>query len=127
MRAGSPARLPAMPKATLCIVGLGYVGLPLAHCFAKAGYAVIGYDISAERIRELEQGKDRTRELSEAQLKEAKIRFSTDPAVIGQADIVILAIPTPIDANNNPDLTPVENASRTVGKHMKKGSIIVYE
>jgi len=114
-------------KPTICIVGLGYVGLPLAHCFAKAGYAVIGYDISTGRIQELTQGKDRTRELSEAQLKEATIRYSDDPRVIGEADVVVLAIPTPVDENNNPDLTPVESASRTVGKHMKKGSIIVYE
>lgn len=116
-----------MVKPVICIVGLGYVGLPLAHCFARAGYPVIGFDISKERIAELKKGKDRTRELSAAQLKEAAIRYSTDPAVIGEADIVIMAIPTPVDEHNKPDLTPVESASRTVGKHMKKGSIIVYE
>jgi len=108
-------------------VGLGYVGLPLAYIFAKKGYDVRGYDLNAERIAELETGHDRTRELTEKQLKEVTIRYSADPAVIHEADIVILAIPTPVDERNNPDLTPVEGASSTVGKHMKKGAIIVYE
>lgn len=108
-------------------MGLGYVGLPLAYIFAKKGYDVRGYDLNAERIAELETGHDRTRELTEKQLKEVTIRYSADPAVIHEADIVILAIPTPVDERNNPDLTPVEGASSTVGKHMKKGAIIVYE
>jgi len=111
----------------LCIVGLGYVGLPLAHIFAKKGYTVYGYDLNAERIRTLQKGEDWTRELSPEQLKSVTIRYSADPAVIREADIVILAIPTPIDEKNNPYLEPVESASRTVGKHMKKGAIIVYE
>ncbi|MFH0851664.1 MAG: nucleotide sugar dehydrogenase [Candidatus Peregrinibacteria bacterium] len=116
-----------MKNPVICIVGLGYVGLPLAHLFAKKGYSVIGYDISADRIRTLQQGEDWTRELSPAQLKEVKIRLSCDPAVIRDADIVILAIPTPIDDHNNPDLEPVKSASRTVGRHLKRGAIIVYE
>lgn len=116
-----------MKKHVLCIVGLGYVGLPLAYIFAKKGYVVHGYDLNAERIAELKEGHDRTQELSEKQLKEVTIRYSADPAVIREADIVILAIPTPIDEKNNPDLEPVESASRTVGKYMKKGAIIVFE
>lgn len=116
-----------MEKPVICIVGLGYVGLPLAYIFAKKGYDVRGYDLNAERITELKAGHDRTRELTENQLKKVAIRYSADPAVICEADIVILAIPTPVDEHNNPDLTPVEGASSTVGKHMKKGTIIVYE
>lgn len=116
-----------MAKPVLCIVGLGYVGLPLASLFAEKGYDVRGYDLNAQRIAELKAGHDRTRELSEKQLKKAAIRYSADPGVIAEADIVILAIPTPIDERNNPDLTPVESASSTVGKYMKKGAIIVYE
>jgi len=116
-----------MEKPVICIVGLGYVGLPLAYIFAKKGYDVRGYDLNAGRIEELKAGHDRTRELAEKQLKEVIIRYSADPAVIHEADIVILAIPTPVDEHNNPDLTPVEGASSTVGKHMKKGAIIVYE
>lgn len=116
-----------MKRPVLCIVGLGYVGLPLAYIFAKKGYDVQGYDLNAERITELEAGRDRTRELTEKQLNEVTIRYSADPTVIHEADIVILAIPTPVDEKNNPDLGPVESASSTVGKHMKKGAIIVYE
>ncbi|HVW67156.1 MAG TPA: nucleotide sugar dehydrogenase [Candidatus Peribacteraceae bacterium] len=111
----------------LCIVGLGYVGLPLAHAFAKHGYKTIGYDISSRRIEELKNGHDRTLELSEHQLKEVMIHFSDDPAVMKEADVIILAIPTPIDDRNNPDLTLVEKASETVGKNIKKGAIVVYE
>jgi UDP-N-acetyl-D-galactosamine dehydrogenase len=114
-------------KPVLCIVGLGYVGLPLAAAFGRAGYEVHGYDISERRIAELAQNIDRTKELTEAQLKEAGMQFSTDPSVIGKADIIILAIPTPVDDANKPDLTLVESASQTVGSHMKKGAIVVYE
>ncbi|MDD4628700.1 MAG: nucleotide sugar dehydrogenase [Candidatus Peribacteraceae bacterium] len=116
-----------MKRPTICIVGLGYVGLPLAHAFAKKGYDVIGYDINALRVGELKEGRDHTRELTPRQLAEVAIRFTVDPAMIREAEIVILAIPTPVDEKNNPDLRPVEGASHTVGKHLRKGAIIVYE
>ncbi len=116
-----------MKKRTVCIIGLGYVGLPLAHAFAKAGHAMLGFDISQKRIDELKAGHDRTNELSDAQLAEIDMVFSTDPAVIEKADVVIVAVPTPVDENNNPDLSPVENASITVGRHLKKGMIVCYE
>lgn len=116
-----------MQKTPLCIVGLGYVGLPLAHAFAKHGFPVIGFDINARRIEELKNGNDRTNELTPEQLREVTIAYSADPAVIGNASIIILAIPTPVDEHNKPDLTLVEEASRTVGKHLKKGAIVVYE
>ena len=112
---------------SICIVGLGYVGLPLAHAFAKKGYTVYGFDINSKRIQELSEGHDRTLELSELQLKEATIHFSDDPAIMKQADVIILAIPTPVDDDNNPDLTLVEKASEMVGKNIKKGAIVVYE
>ncbi len=114
-------------KPSLCIVGLGYVGLPLAHVFAKQGHAVFGYDISTKRIEELKQGRDRTNELTAEQLKEAKIEYSADPAIIANTQIVIMTIPTPVDAQNKPDLSLVEAATHTVGKHLKKGMIVVYE
>lgn len=112
---------------TLCIVGLGYVGLPLAHAFAKKGYETYGFDISASRIAELKNHHDRTLELSGAQLQEAPIHFSDDPAIIAKAQIIILALPTPIDDENNPDMTILLDATKTVGKHLQKGSIVVYE
>ncbi len=112
---------------TLCVVGLGYVGLPLAHAFAKKGHTVHGFDISQRRVDELSSGHDRTKELSDAQLKETTMTFSTDPKVMQECDVIIVAVPTPVDENNNPDLGPVESASITVGKNLKKGAIVVYE
>lgn len=116
-----------MNKPVLSIVGLGYVGLPLAHAFAEAGYDVIGYDISTKRITALKEGNDVTGELMPAQLQSVSIRFTDDAALIGESDIVILALPTPVDDNNLPDLTLLEAASQTVGEHLKKGMIVVYE
>jgi UDP-N-acetyl-D-galactosamine dehydrogenase len=112
---------------SLAIVGLGYVGLPLAYAFAKAGYAVTGYDISAKRIEELKNSHDRTRELDEQQLRSVTIAYTADPADLKKCDVIILAIPTPVDAKNNPDLSLVESATKTVGQHLKKGAIVVYE
>jgi UDP-N-acetyl-D-galactosamine dehydrogenase len=114
-------------KYSLCIVGLGYVGLPLAAAFAREGFETYGFDISEKRIQELQAGHDRTRELTDEQLQSVKITYSADPSIIGKADIVIVAVPTPVDDNNLPDLSLVESASETVGKHMKKGCIVVYE
>lgn len=116
-----------MEKPVLSIVGLGYVGLPLAYIFARNGYTVHGFDINEARIQELQEGKDWTNELSNEQLRSITINYTADPNCIAKADIIILAIPTPIDANKKPDLTPVKKASETVGAHLKKGAIVVYE
>lgn len=114
-------------KSKLCIVGLGYVGLPLAYIFARAGYTVQGFDINQSRIKELLAGHDCTNEIEDSDLQSVSINFSTDPSVIENADIVIMAIPTPVDDNKKPDLTPLKKASETVGAHIKKGTIVVYE
>ena len=116
-----------MSKPCLCIVGLGYVGMPLAHAFAKANYPVFGFDVNESRISELKSNKDRTNELTEKELKNVTIEYSTDPEVIAKADVVILAIPTPVDEQNKPDLTLLMNATKTVARHFKDGAIIVYE
>ncbi len=116
-----------MDRPTIAIIGLGYVGLPLAYIFARAGYTVHGFDINQERIDELNNGHDCTNEIENADLQNVSIQFTTDATSINQADIVILAIPTPVDANNKPDLSLVRKASETVGKNMKKGAIVVYE
>lgn len=116
-----------MQKPVLGIVGLGYVGLPLAVAFAKKGYEMRGFDISERRIKELSAGKDRTGEISDEVMKTVTMQYSTDPTILGGCDVVIMAIPTPVDEHKKPDLTPVIKASETVGKHMKKGAIIVYE
>ena len=106
---------------------MGYVGLPLAHAFARAGYRVHGFDVNPRRIEELSAGFDRTLELTEAELRSVKIAYSTDPKIIKESDIIIVAVPTPIDDKNNPDLTMLISASTTVGQNLKKGAIIVYE
>ena len=114
-------------RPSLCIVGLGYVGLPLAHAFAKHGYETYGYDVSERRIADLQKGLDVTLELSEAELKQSRVQFSASPEVIAKADIVIMALPTPVDASNKPDMAILEAATKTVGQHLRPGMIVVYE
>ncbi|WP_148164055.1 Vi polysaccharide biosynthesis UDP-N-acetylglucosamine C-6 dehydrogenase TviB [Nitratiruptor sp. SB155-2] len=112
---------------TLSIIGLGYVGLPLAVEFGKK-YETIGFDINANRIEELKKGIDRTLEVNEKELKEAKnLSFTTSIEDIKKANIYIVTVPTPIDTHKNPDLTPLVMASRTVGRVLKKGDIVIYE
>ncbi len=114
-------------KKSICVVGLGYVGLPLAAAFGRKGFVTYGFDINAKRIETLKKGEDWTNELTSKQLKETKIDYTNDPKVIGKADVVIVAVPTPTNEVNDPDLTPVLKASETVGKHLKKGAIVCYE
>lgn len=110
------------------IIGLGYVGLPLAHAFAKK-YTVVGFDINTSRIEELSNGIDRTLELSTEQLSEVKetLLCSTKLADIADCSVYIVTVPTPIDRNNRPDLTPLVKSSQSVGKVLKKGDIVIYE
>ncbi|OGJ62766.1 hypothetical protein A3C37_04580 [Candidatus Peribacteria bacterium RIFCSPHIGHO2_02_FULL_53_20] len=115
------------PLPTVCIVGLGYVGLPLAHGFAKKGYPTIGYDIDAGRIGELQAGQDRTKELNAKELKEVEMRLSSDPKIIAEAAIVIVALPTPVDERNKPNISILKAGSKTVGENMKSGTIVVFE
>jgi UDP-N-acetyl-D-galactosamine dehydrogenase len=113
----------------ICVIGLGYVGLPLAHAFS-AKYNVVGFDISKWRIDELSSGYDRTLELNESQVKEAiknGMKFSLDINDIKDCNIYIVTVPTPIDKNKRPDLTPLIKASETIGKILKKDDIVIYE
>lgn len=113
----------------ICIIGLGYVGLPLAHAFS-AKYSVIGFDISSWRIDELNDGFDRTLELSEEQVKASLtngIKYTLDINEIKDCNIFIITVPTPIDDNKRPVLTPLIKASETVGKVLKKDDIVIYE
>ena len=114
-------------KSTIAVIGLGYVGLPLAVEFGKYR-SVIGFDIQPDRITELLEGRDRTREVDGGELAEAlHLTFSSDPNVLTAATIYIVTVPTPIDAHKRPDLTPLIKASETVGAALKKGDIVVYE
>ncbi len=111
----------------IAIVGLGYVGLPLAVCFARK-FSVLGFDIDARRIEELQSHHDRTREVdAETLAQTSSLEFSADPASLGSADVVIVTVPTPIDEHKKPDLRPLLGASRTVGQHLTAGTTVVYE
>ena len=111
---------------SVAVVGLGYVGLPLAVAFARH-FNVIGFDLNAARVEELSAGTDRTGEVDSEALQASTARFTSDPAALREAGVIIVAVPTPIDEHRNPDLSPVEGASRTVGRHLSRGAVVVYE
>jgi UDP-N-acetyl-D-galactosamine dehydrogenase len=116
-------------NSTLCVIGLGYVGLPLAHAFS-AKYKVVGFDIAQSRIDELLKGHDRTLELNHEQVKEAVdngMQFTCNLDDIADCNVYIVTVPTPIDKNKRPDLTPLIKASETVGKVLKQNDIVIYE
>jgi UDP-N-acetyl-D-galactosamine dehydrogenase len=109
------------------VIGLGYVGLPVALAFCKVGRLAVGYDINAIRIQELQRHFDRTREVGEAELREVAMRVSCNPKDLRSADFFIVTVPTPIDDTNRPDMSIVLAASRTIGSVLKTGDIVVYE
>ncbi len=113
----------------IAVIGLGYVGLPLAHAFSFK-YPVVGFDIAQWRIEELRGGHDRTLELSDAQVKEAianGMLFTDRLEEVGDCNVYIVTVPTPIDKHKNPDLTPLVKASESIGKVLKAGDIVIYE
>ena len=116
-----------MRPRQVAVIGLGYVGLPVAAAFGQVGQSVIGFDTSARRITELSQGIDRTGEVAGADLFAKTLRFTSDPQDLRPADFFIVTVPTPIDASNTPDLEPLRQASTTLGQVLKKGDIVVYE
>jgi UDP-N-acetyl-D-glucosamine/UDP-N-acetyl-D-galactosamine dehydrogenase len=111
----------------LAVIGLGYVGLPVAVAFGRQGTSVVGFDIDASRIAELKAGGDRTHEVEPHDLRHATLTFTSDPADIARADFFIVTVPTPIDQARRPDLTALLRASKTVGGVLKPGDIVVYE
>lgn len=111
----------------ISVLGLGYVGLPVATAFGQAGFQVVGFDIDAKRVAELSQGHDRTREVEAGMLRAPGLRFSSKPEDLGAADFHIVTVPTPIDASKTPDLGPLKRASATIGAVLKRGDIVVYE
>lgn len=110
----------------IAVVGLGYVGLPVAVAFGKQ-QSVIGFDINAQRIDELKAGYDRTKEVVSVDLKQADIYFTTDQNDLAAADFIIVSVPTPINRHKQPDLGPLHAASRSVGTVMRPGTIVVFE
>ena len=116
-----------MKELKIAVVGLGYVGLPLAVEFGKK-YQTIGFDINNSRIQELNLGKDNTLELSKTEINNASLlSFSNMEQAIAECNIYIVTVPTPIDKNNRPDLSPLAMASTTIGKILNQGDIVIYE
>ncbi len=113
-------------ETKVAVVGLGYVGLPLAVSLARK-FDVVGFDINKARVDMLTQGHDNTLEVEDQELAATTATFSADPQCLQQAQVIIVAVPTPVDNHCTPDLRPVLGASRTVGKHMPKGCIVCYE
>lgn len=110
------------------IIGLGYVGLPLAVEFASKGYDVLGFDIKEKRIKALQNHSDETDEISKEELQQVKsLTFSSDETLLKDRNIYIITVPTPVDDFKQPDLTPLIAASTTVGKYLKQGDIVIYE
>ena len=112
---------------TIAVIGLGYVGLPVAVAFARSGVPVIGFDIDCARLDELRSGHDRTREVTPADLKLPTLTYEGNADRLAAADFYIVTVPTPIDGSRRPDLRALLTASRTVGKVLKRGDIVVYE
>ena len=114
-------------EENLALVGLGYVGMPIALAFAKKGLNVIGYDINKEKINLYKSGIDPTKEAGDEAVKNTSVEFTSDESRLKSAKFHIVAVPTPVNTDHTPDLTPVIGASETVGRNLTKGSIVVYE
>ncbi len=113
-------------KEKIALIGLGYVGLPIAIAFSKKA-RVIGYDINKEKIASYKKGIDPTGEVGDDRLRESSVEFTSQEKKLKEAAFYIIAVPTPIHEDHTPDLTPVEAASKTVGRNLKKGAVVVYE
>ena len=111
----------------ICVLGLGYVGLPLAVAFG-VHHDTVGYDLDAGRVAELREGRDRTLEVApEAMAAATRLRLSADPADLDDRNVFVVTVPTPIDEARRPDLTAISGASRTIGACLKPGSVVIYE
>lgn len=114
-------------EESLSLVGLGYVGMPIAHAFAKKGLSVIGFDLNEEKIALYKSGVDPTKEVGDDEIKNTKIQFTSDEKDLRKAKFHIVAVPTPVNTDHTPDLAPVIGASEIVGRNLVAGSIVVYE
>lgn len=114
-------------EAKLSLVGLGYVGMPIAVEFAKKGIEVVGYDLNSEKINLYRKGIDPTREVGDEVVKNSTVYFTSNAEDLKMAKFHVVAVPTPVNNDHTPDLTPVEGASKILGKNLTKGSVIVFE
>lgn len=115
-----------MEKIRLGVVGLGYVGIPLAVTFAKK-YKTVGFDINKEKIEQYKRGIDVTNEVGDEKIANSNIEFTSDAEKLSDCNRIIIAVPTPVTENKEPDLEPVKGASEIVGKYMSKDTIVIYE
>ena len=111
----------------LSVIGLGYVGMPIAVAFAKKGIKVIGFDLNKEKIELYKKGVDPTKEVGDEAIKNSTVEFTADEKQLQKAKFHIVAVPTPVNTDHTPDLSPVIGASEIVGRNLVKGSIVVYE
>lgn len=114
-------------QESLAVVGLGYVGMPIAVAFSKKGLNVIGFDYNKEKIDLYKSGIDPTKEVGDGAIKNSKVLFTSDETQLKNAKFIIIAVPTPVNTDHTPDLTPVIGASEVVGRNLQKGAIVVYE
>lgn len=114
-------------KESVALVGLGYVGMPIAHAFAKKNVNVIGCDLNEEKIKQYRSGIDPTKEVGDEEIKKTGVHFTSDETELKKARFIIVAVPTPVNADHTPDLTPVVCASEIVGRNLVPDSIVVYE
>lgn len=117
----------ASKEEKLSLVGLGYVGMPIAVAFAQKGVSVVGFDLNKHKIDLYNQGIDPTREVGDEAIKNSTVEFTADASKLKEAKFHIVAVPTPVNLDHTPDLTPVIGASEILGKNLTKGSIVVYE
>src|SRR5699024_11666307 len=113
-------------KCKISIIGLGYVGMPIGIAFAKQ-IDVIGFDVNDKKIKQYKKGVDPTLEVGDEAIQQTTLEFTSDEKKLREASFHIVAVPTPINQDKTPNLDPVESATRTLGKNLTKGSIVVYE
>ncbi len=116
-----------MISESIAVIGLGYVGLPVAVAFARQADRVVGFDISAQRIEALERGDDWTGEVSGEEIATSRVHFTSDPAGLAGASLFIVTVPTPVDGQKRPDLEPLRSACAIIGPHLSPGSVVVFE
>ncbi|AHF99739.1 nucleotide sugar dehydrogenase [Halostagnicola larsenii XH-48] len=121
------AQEPSVDKPTICVVGLGYVGLPLAVGFAESDYRVIGFDVDDSTVETLQSGTDTTGDLSDEAIQNDELTYTTDAAAVSRAEYVIIAVPTPVRDDDRPDLSYVESAATTVGSKIDAGTTVILE
>ena len=114
-------------KESLSLIGLGYVGMPLAVAFAKKGLNVIGFDLNKEKIELYKSGVDPTKEVGDEVISNTTVHFTSEESELKRARFHIVAVPTPVNTDHTPDLSPVIGASEIVGRNLTAGSIVVYE